>query len=66
MNDQGSSATFFTIAEESDLAMKKPKKEYCDVFFYYNEMPKYIPMKPEFIARLSSEDRQEYENSLKI
>jgi hypothetical protein len=30
------------------------------------ERPKYIPMKPEKIAKLSSEDSQEYENSLKI
>jgi hypothetical protein len=35
-------------------------------FVYYKEMPKYIPMKPQDIARLSSEDRQEYEKSLKI
>ena len=27
MNDHGSSATFFTIAEESDLAMMKPKEK---------------------------------------
>jgi hypothetical protein len=30
------------------------------------ERPKYIPMKHEDVARLSPEDRQEYENSLKI
>jgi hypothetical protein len=30
------------------------------------ERPKYIPMKPEKIAKLSPEDRQEYENFLKI
>ena len=35
-------------------------------FFYYKKRPKYIPMKPEDIARLSSEDRQEYEKSSKI
>jgi hypothetical protein len=30
------------------------------------ERPKYIQMKPEKIAKLSPEDRQEYEKSLKI
>jgi hypothetical protein len=30
------------------------------------ERPKYIPMKHENVARLSPEDREEYENSLKI
>ena len=30
------------------------------------ERPKYIPMKPEELAKLSPEERQEYENSLKI
>ena len=30
------------------------------------ERPKYIPMKPEKIAKLSPEDRQEYENPLKV
>jgi hypothetical protein len=30
------------------------------------ERPKYIAMKPEKTAKLSPEDRQEYENSLKI
>jgi hypothetical protein len=34
--------------------------------FLLNERPKYIPMKHEYVARLSPEDRQEYENSLKI
>jgi hypothetical protein len=29
------------------------------------ELAKYIPMRPEKIAKLSPEDRQEYENSLK-
>ena len=29
------------------------------------ERPKYIPMKHEDVAKLSPEDRQEYENSLK-
>ena len=30
------------------------------------ERPKYIPMKPEELAKLSPEEHQEYENSLKI
>jgi hypothetical protein len=32
--------------------------------FILSERPKYIPMKPEKLAMLSPEDRQEYENSL--
>jgi hypothetical protein len=31
--------------------------------FLLNERPKYIPMKHEDVARLSPEDRKEYENS---
>jgi hypothetical protein len=34
--------------------------------FILSDRPKYIPMKPEKLAKLSLEDRQEYENSLKI
>jgi hypothetical protein len=34
--------------------------------FLLNERSKYIQMKDEDVARLSPEDRQEYENSLKI
>jgi hypothetical protein len=35
--------------------------------FILSNRPKYIPMKPEKLAaKLSPEDRQEYENSLKI
>jgi hypothetical protein len=34
--------------------------------FILSDRPKYIPMKPEKLAKLSPEDRQEYENSLKI
>ena len=30
------------------------------------ERPKYIPMKPEELAKSSPEERKEYENSLKI
>ncbi len=28
------------------------------------ERPKYVPMKPEVVARLSQEDKKEYEESL--
>ena len=31
--------------------------------FLLSDRPKYIPMKPEQVAKLSQEDRQEYENS---
>ncbi|CAB4033576.1 Hypothetical predicted protein, partial [Paramuricea clavata] len=34
--------------------------------FILSDRPKYIPMKPEKLANLSPEDKQEYENSLKI
>ena len=34
--------------------------------FILSDRSKYIPMKPEKLAKLSPEDRQEYENSLKI
>jgi hypothetical protein len=34
--------------------------------FILSDRPKYIPMKPEKPAKLSPEDRQEYEKSLKI
>ena len=34
--------------------------------FILSDRPKYIPMKPERLAKLSPEDRQEYENSFKI
>ena len=33
---------------------------------FYCDRPKYIPLKPEQVAKLSAKDRQEYENSLKI
>ncbi len=29
------------------------------------ERPKYVPMKPDVVARLSPEDKKEYEESLK-
>jgi hypothetical protein len=34
--------------------------------FILRDRPKYIPMKLEKLAKLSPENRQEYENSLKI
>ena len=34
--------------------------------FLVRDRPKYIPMKPEQVAKLPPEERQEYENSLKI
>jgi hypothetical protein len=34
--------------------------------FILSDGPKYIPMMPEKLAKLSPEDRQEYENSLRI
>jgi hypothetical protein len=33
---------------------------------FYCDRPKYIPMKPEQVAKLSPKDSQEYENTLKI
>jgi hypothetical protein len=44
----------------------KPKERERYERVLLNERPKYIPMKDEDVARLSPEDRQEYENSLKI
>jgi hypothetical protein len=40
----------------------KPKERERYERFLLNETPKYIPMKHEDVARLSPEDRQEYEN----
>jgi nitroreductase len=48
-----------------DLAMMKSKERERYERFLLNDRPKYIPMKHEDVARLSPEDRQEYENSLK-
>jgi hypothetical protein len=45
--------------------MKQKERERYERFLL-NERPKYIPMKHEDVARLSLEERQEYENSLKI
>ena len=33
--------------------------------FLLRDRPKYIPMKPEHVAKLLSEELQDYENSLK-
>ena len=52
--------------KESNLAMMKPKEKERYERFLLNERPKYIPMRHEDVAKLSPEDRQEYENSLKI
>ena len=46
--------------------MMKPKEKERYERFLLNERPKYIPMRHEYVAKLSPEDRQEYENSLKI
>ena len=34
--------------------------------FLVRERPKYIPMKPEEVAKLQPEELQEYENALKV
>jgi hypothetical protein len=47
-----------------DLAMMTPEQRGYKQRLL-REGPKYIPMRPEKIAKLSPEDRQEYENSLK-
>jgi hypothetical protein len=49
-----------------DLAMTIPEPLEGYEQRLLRERPKYIPMKPDKIAKLSPEDRQEYENSLKI
>jgi hypothetical protein len=46
--------------------MIKPKERERYERFLLNERPKYIPMKDEDVARLSPQDRLEYENPLKI
>ncbi len=52
--------------QKSDLArMSLEAREDYECFFL-KDRPKYIPMKPEQIVKLSPEDRQGYENSLKI
>jgi hypothetical protein len=43
-----------------DLAMMTPEaREDYELFFLLSDRPKYIPMKPEQVAKLSPEDRQE-------
>jgi hypothetical protein len=50
---------------ERDQARMTPEaRENCESFIL-SDRPKYIPVKPEKLAKLSPEDRQEYENSLK-
>jgi hypothetical protein len=44
----------------------KPKEKERYERFLLNERPKYTQMRHEDVAKLSPEDRQEYENSLKI
>jgi hypothetical protein len=51
---------------ERDLARMTPETREDHERFILSDRQKYIPMKPEKLAKLSSEDRQEYENSLKI
>jgi hypothetical protein len=51
---------------ERDLARMTPEAREDYERFILSDRPKYIPMKPEKLAKLSAEDRQEYENSLKI
>jgi hypothetical protein len=51
---------------ERDLARMTPEEGEDYEHFILSDTPKYIPMKPGKLAKLSPEDRQEYENSLKI
>ena len=51
---------------ERDLARMIPQAREDYERFILSDRSKYIPMKPEKLAKLSTEDRQEYENSLKI
>jgi hypothetical protein len=52
-----------TVWRSQDLAMMTPEQREGYEQRLLRERPKYIPMKHEDVARLSSEDRQEYENS---
>ena len=45
------------------LAVAEAREEYER--FLVRNRPKYIPMKPEQVAKLPPEERQEHENSLK-
>jgi hypothetical protein len=49
-----------------DLSMMTPEQREGYEQRLLRERPKYIPMKHENVAKLFPEDRQEYENSLKI
>ena len=50
---------------ERDLARMTPEAREDYERFILSDRPKYIPMKLEKLAKLSPEDRQEYDNSLK-
>ena len=71
-NDQSLNEISFTIGvdpadwKESDLARMNPEAREKYERFIVRGRPKYIPMKPEQVAKLPPEERQEYENSLKI
>jgi hypothetical protein len=50
---------------ERDLARMTPEAREDYDRFILSDRPKHISMKPEKLAKLSPEDRQEYENSLR-
>ena len=52
--------------KESDLAQMDPEAREEYERFLVRDQPKYIPMKPEQVAKLPTEERQKEENSLKI
>ena len=54
--------------KESDLARMNPEAKRREEYerFLVRDRPKYVPMKPEQVAKLPPEEPQEYENSLKI
>ena len=47
-----------------DIAMMTPEQRYGYEKRLLRERPKYVPMKPEVVARLSPEDKKEYEEFL--
>jgi hypothetical protein len=51
---------------ERDLARMTPEAREDYERFILSDRPKYIPMKPEKLVKLSPYDRQEYEHSLKV
>ena len=55
-----------TDSRPHNLAIMTPEQRVGYEQSLLRERPKYIPMKSEKIAKLSPEDRQEYENSLNI